>query len=81
MYHSLKNLLSQYSMYTNNQVAELTSHIIKNKELAVAIIEDEPDDDGLDTVFSILSLVSLDDSPFGKQIKDYFLKKSQTHWK
>jgi hypothetical protein len=68
-------------MYTNNQVAELTSHIIKNKELAVAIIEDEPDDDGLDTVFSILSLVSLDDSPFGKQIKDYFLKKSQTHWK
>ena len=74
MYHSLKNLLLGYSTCTGNQVPQLADKIIEKKNLSLAIIEDEQDDDGLDTVFSIIGLVELSDT-LGKQIKEFFFKK------
>ena len=80
MYHSLKNLLLGYSTCTGNQVPQLADKIIEKKNLSLAIIEDEQDDDGLDTVFSIIGLVELNDT-LGKQIKEFFIKKCRTHCK
>lgn len=68
MYHSLKTLLAGYAACTANQVPQLADRIVEQKHLALAIIEDEQDDDGLDTVFSILGLIELKDA-LGKQIK------------
>ena len=59
---------------------ELADKIIEKKNLSLAIIEDEQDDDGLDTVFSIIGLVELNDT-LGKQIKEFFIKKCRTHCK
>lgn len=61
MYHSIKNLLVGYSGCTGNQLPQLVDKIIQKKQLSLAIIEDEQDDDGLDTVFSLLGAVELDD--------------------
>lgn len=81
MYHSIKNLLQPYAQATDNKVHELADLIVKQTEFGVAVIEDEPDDDGLDTVFSISTFISASTNQLTQGILKQFIKKCKKHCK
>ena len=85
-YHSLKNLLVNYRIPTNNSVPLLADHISKNQQFGVATVQDvEEDSEGdFETVFSLITIVPLLSpckskgpkecpQPFLNSIRNYFV--------
>jgi hypothetical protein len=47
----------------------------------VAIIEDEVEEDGLDSVFSIVTVLMLDGSELMRAVREHFVGKCKAHCK